>query len=63
MLELEARRIHYDAGARMPRHADGCRRLSIVVGGELTETPDGDERPAERAGIGSVALKASSSVP
>jgi AraC-like DNA-binding protein len=39
----------------MRPHADGCRRLSILIGGELTE---GGATRTELARVGSVALKA-----
>ncbi len=55
MLEFEAQRITYDPDACMRPHTDGCRRLSIVVAGRLTEA-DGDR--SELATVGSVALKA-----
>jgi AraC-like DNA-binding protein len=55
VIELRAQRIPYHPGLRMDPHVDGCRRLSVVVAGELAES---DPRRTEAAGVGSVALKA-----
>lgn len=55
MLEIHAQRIRYAPDATMSPHTDGCRRLSILVGGEVQES---DRERTELARVGSVALKA-----
>lgn len=55
MIELRAQETFYAPGFRMSAHSDGCRRLSILTGGEQLESDPGR---SERAGVGSVALKA-----
>jgi AraC-like DNA-binding protein len=52
---LSANLIRYPAGHGMKPHTDGCRRLSVVVFGDLAE---GDRRTVEAGAVGSVGLKA-----
>lgn len=59
MAEIRAQLIRYVPGRRMTDHADGCHRLSVVVGGSLMES---DRSRAETGGVGSVGLKASNLV-
>lgn len=54
MLRLTSQMTRYPAGSRMPWHADGCRRLSVLVSGDQEETA---RRRSEPSGTGSVALK------
>lgn len=54
-MELQAQRIRYEPGYRMGPHSDGCRRLSILVGGELAES---DRERTLSVRIGAVGLKA-----
>lgn len=55
MIEIAAQLSRYEPGLRMAPHADGCRRLSIVIGGTQTETAG---RRTALAAVGSVAIKA-----
>jgi AraC-like DNA-binding protein len=52
---VEFHRIRYEAGRRMEAHIDACRRLSVVLRGELREAHGSSETGAR---VGSVGLKA-----
>ncbi len=55
MPELVANLIRYEPHEHMTPHVDGCRRLSVVVAGSLSES---DSARVEHATVGSTALKA-----
>jgi len=54
LIQLSAQLIRYEPGEEMAAHADGCRRLSVLIGGAQAEHGAGR---VESARVGSVALK------